>query len=182
MGIGALDAESTVYEISTVSGNASVTYVVGSTEYSGTNSFKNAVPELPGLKFLGWYTTKTFEKGSEFDGNTGRDITLYGKFALNSDSAADPFVITPEPTPEPTAEPTKEPTAVPTDEPTSVPDITQEPSITEEPAVTTVTPIPEEPDKKESDGGLPAFVYILIALGAALIAGGTAFVIKKKQK
>ena len=97
------------------------------------------------------------------------------------------------PTPEPTATPTPEPTAtIPTREPTATPTTpTPEPAATPAPeaavtptpkptaaAIMTPVPIVEPPDE---GGGLPVWVWALIALmGAGLVTGGIAYTHRRR--
>ena len=192
----------TLYEISTVMNDSSVTYIVNGEETDGS---LQEVPVLPGLKFLGWYTTKTYRDGTAFTGKAGRNLTVYAKFALAADAGADPYVPvlpdpTPTPTPVPTAVPTSTPTPVPTVTPT--PEATPEPTVTPTPVVTTeptstpeadVTSVPDngagkgdssdKADSSDSSEGNTKTILIIVfsALGTFIIGMGSFFLIKRKK-
>lgn len=187
----------TVYEISTVMNDSAVTYIANGAEFDGS---VRSVPVLPGLKFLGWYTTKTYNEGTVYTGKAGRNLTVYAKFALAADEEADSHVILP---PDPTPTPTPVPTAVPTATPTPVPTVTPTPTATPAPTVTpTPTSVPKEEvtsaPAKDNDSGKTdksdnneapesntdntVLIIVLTALGTFIIGMGSFFLIKRKKK
>ena len=132
-----------IFETDALSVNSNIVFFAGGQSFTSQKSVKT----LKGLKLLGWYTTKDYREGTEFDGNAFRDTTLYGKLAWEKDSAAmamehidtDKDSISPSPTP--TAAP--EPTDIST--PTPLPDPTKEPVISKPAAET------DKADKISSD-------------------------------
>lgn len=82
----------------------SVIYKVNGQQYA-TGAELPADPEVEGMKFEGWYTTKDYQPGTEYKGAEGltSDVVVYAKLALESlprDPLAPPATPTPEPTPE----------------------------------------------------------------------------------
>lgn len=72
----------TTYEVSTVGSSATVLYKVnGATYHTGTTL--PADPVLKHLSFLGWYTTKDYQPGTEYKGEKVDENTIvYAKFGL----------------------------------------------------------------------------------------------------
>ena len=197
----------TVYEIASVKNDSSVTYIANGAEFDGS---VQTVPVLPGLKFLGWYTTKTYLEGTVFTGKAGRDLTVYAKFALAADEAADSYVIlpaTPTPTPVPTTAPTAVPTATPTALPTPVPTATPTPEptvapttvVTEAPTSAPETEVTSAPDpdngsdksdavdkattsENSDDNTKTILIIVFSALGTFIIGMGSFLLIKRKKK
>lgn len=119
------DGGATIYEISSTGTNTSKTYMAMGTVFATGDSVPAETPEYPNMKFLGWYSTKNYAAGSEYNGGECDSMNIYAKFELDVEAAmsednkpvvkADP---TKAPTKEPTVEPTKEPTKEATAEPT----------------------------------------------------------------
>ena len=192
----------TIYEISSVMDGSAVTYIVNGAE---TDASMQNVPVLPGLKFLGWYTTKTYLEGTAFTGKAGRNLKVYAKFALVADEAAEPYVpILPDPTPTPAPKPTVVPTSTPTPVPTATPspEATPDPTVTPTSVVTVaptstpeaeVTAAPDNSGKADTsdkadssdnsdDNTKNILIIVFSALGTFIIGMGSFFLIKRKKK
>ena len=121
-----------VYEVDTVVLKPSITYLVNGQSFSSETS----VITLPEMKVLGWYTTKDYKEGTEYTGESGKNLTLYAKLIPEYDEVAmQKFALkqggeAASPTPDVTVTP----------EATSAPNIT----VTELPAT-------GEPDEKETN-------------------------------
>ncbi len=89
------------------------TYIVFGKESLSRYSYPNGIPAYDGLKFLGWYTTKDYREGTEFNFSSDTPVTVYAKFAYIGDD--DAIGITPVPTEAPavTSEPDKDPETTP---------------------------------------------------------------------
>ncbi len=128
--------DTTVYEVAATGSGAIISYMVlGTNYYNGTDLPKD--PTYDGLTFLGWYTTKDYQTGTELDiSSVDSDVTAYAKFKLTSET-----VVLPTSTPKPTATSTPKPTATSTPKPTAT--STPKPTATSTPKPTaTSTPKP----------------------------------------
>lgn len=186
--IVATNGSITTYEIACLGGTAAVNYLVnGSTYATGTDI--PADPELPGLKFAGWYTTYDYREGTGYNGEASdTDLTVYSKFELEGDSEEPEAAPEPTAVPEPTtvSEPASTPEAAEVAEPTAVSEPSSVPEATEAPEPTAVS----EPDAapavtgetaKTEDGGLsPLAVAGCVAAALALIAA--VIIILKRKK
>ncbi len=162
MNVIAANGDITTYEICVTGASAGLATYMANGISLGTLTEKPADPTFPGMKFLGWYTTKNYLPGTEFDGTATGEITVYAKFALEEGSL--------EPEVTPTPEPTEEPDATPTPEPT------------EEPASTPTQAPTTDPDTDNSDSdGLPLGLIFAIAAGAIAVIGVVAGMIRKKK-
>ena len=183
MSITSTGEDLTVYEIASVLIDATTTYVVGSKEYTGTSSFNDGIPSLPGLKFLGWYSSPVYEKGTEFNGKATRNLTVYAKFALNEDTAADKYVVKPVNTGTDTDTDTDAvtDTETETDKPISVTDPVSTPDDS-----TQITPEPSAPEKtkdnSESSGPFPIIIIVLLIGAAAGVVGAVTIIIVSRRK
>jgi len=175
-----------IYEVATVSTNATVTYTVNGREYNSISAFQNGIPELPGMKFLGWYTTKDFRKGTEFEGKAGKSITVYAKMALDSDEAAGtysgPLVITEAPSSAPdkiTQAPTLSPVNNDTD-PTEVPSENDASQTPESDDNGTADSSDEAADNNSGPG--TGLIILIAVLAAAVILTAVLLIRKKSSK
>ncbi len=104
-----------ILETDIVSQKVTLSYNVGGESFTSEKS----VTLLPGLKVLGWYTTKDYKEGTEYTGEAYKDLTLYGKVFWKKDSVASALYAethsndVPEITPETTPTTTPEVTASP---------------------------------------------------------------------
>ncbi len=167
MSVVATNGDITTYEISATGNGAGLATYKANGISLGTLASKPEDPTFPGLIFEGWYTTKNYLPGTEFDGNATGDMTVYAKFSLDPKGIESEEEVTPTPTKKPEATPTTapaEPTEAPSeDAPTQAP--TQAPT----------------DDKGDDDGGFPAGIIFAIAAGAiAIIGGGIAFAKRKR--
>ena len=82
MSFVATNGNITTYEIVSVGSEHTALYKVnGATYHIGKDMPKN--PSLPHYKFLGWYTTRNYLPGTEFDGTIGdQDVVVYAKLEL----------------------------------------------------------------------------------------------------
>lgn len=80
----AADDTITTYEISILGGVPTVIYKVNGVDYAvGTELPKD--PSYTNMEFLGWYTTKNYQPGTEYTGGEVlEDTTVYAKFGLRS--------------------------------------------------------------------------------------------------
>ena len=171
----------TVYEVDTVSLKPSVTYLLNGQSFTSEAS----ATTLPGMKVLGWYTTKDFKEGTEFNGEAGRSITVYGKMIPEYDTAAMQLYtekygtddITP--TPQVTAAVDISPAV------TDAPDL----SITDIPA--TGKPERTDPDntassdngeEPEKTSGIAPVTLIIVLAGLAAFIIALIFIMKKHKK
>jgi endoglucanase len=134
--------DTTVYEVAATGSGAIISYMVlGTNYYNGTDLPKD--PTYDGLTFLGWYTTKDYQTGTELDiSSVDSDVTAYAKFKLTSETVAQ---TTSTPTATSTPVPTTTSTPVPTTTSTPVPTSTStpKPTATSTPVPTTTsTPVP----------------------------------------
>lgn len=80
----AADDNITTYEISILGGAPTVIYKVNGMDYAvGTELPKD--PSYTNMEFLGWYTTKDYQPGTEYTGGeVSEDTVVYAKFGLRS--------------------------------------------------------------------------------------------------
>lgn len=141
--------------------------VNGVSVYSG-DGLPEKEPEFTNMKFLGWYSSKDYKKGTEYTGGSAEGSYIYAKFELLDDAFTLPEVPEVTPTPEPTKEaevtkPAKEPSDTPTDAPTGN-------------AASDKTD-----DEKDGDNSSAAFIIAAVAVAAAIIIGIIVFVVKHKK-
>ena len=103
----------TAYEVTASGHLTSVTYRVNGQTYA-TGTELPEEPEVAYMTFAGWYTTKDYQPGTEYDGTQEPEgeVTVYAKLALTEMPTAD--AVQPIATPTPTATPTTAPTKAPT--------------------------------------------------------------------
>jgi hypothetical protein len=78
----------TTYEICLVGGEPVITCKVNGADYS-IDTRLPADPTYTDMEFLGWYTTKNYQEGTEYTGGElTEDIIVYAKFRLTLDLAA----------------------------------------------------------------------------------------------
>jgi hypothetical protein len=78
----------TTYEICLVGGEPVITCKVNGADYS-IDTRLPADPTYTDMEFLGWYTTKDYQEGTEYTGGElTEDITVYAKFRLTLNLAA----------------------------------------------------------------------------------------------
>lgn len=79
----AADANITTYEIEAVGGEGGAIFKIGGTTYY-TGSDMPEAPELEKYDFLGWYTTKDFQEGTEYtgSGDSSEYVVVFAKLAL----------------------------------------------------------------------------------------------------
>ncbi|MBP5250472.1 MAG: hypothetical protein J6Z46_10775, partial [Lachnospiraceae bacterium] len=153
----AANGDITTYEIVAVGGSSdSVTCYANGVIISSGNKLP-ADPAFKGLKFLGWYSSRTYAPGTEYVAGSGNADTLFAKFGL------DEKVMDPALTPLPNATGEAAPTAVPSVAVTAP--ATQ--AGTTGGAVPTKTP-------NGTGSGVPV---IPIAAGAVLVVGIAAFIV-----
>lgn len=73
-----------ILEVDVLSLNSTASYFAGGQSFNT----EKGVTLLPGLKVLGWYTTKDYREGTEFTGEAFKDMTLYGKVFWEEDRVA----------------------------------------------------------------------------------------------
>jgi hypothetical protein len=73
-----------ILEVDVLSLNSTASYFAGGQSFNT----EKGVTLLPGLKVLGWYTTKDYRDGTEFTGEAFKDMTLYGKVFWEEDKVA----------------------------------------------------------------------------------------------
>lgn len=105
----------TAYEVSATGDLSSVTYWVNGQQYA-TGTELPEEPTVPYMTFAGWYTTKDYQPGTEYNGagDVEGELTVYAKLALTEMPTADALESVATPTPTPTTAPTKAPEKTPT--------------------------------------------------------------------
>ena len=171
----------TIYEVDTVSLKPSITYLVNGQSFTSETS----VTTLPGMKVLGWYTTKDFKEGTEFSGETGKATTLYGKLIPEYDTVA--MQLYTEKYGAEELSPTPDITTVPdvTPDVTSAPDATvTEPPITDNPDPgKTGTEVSADTDSDtEKESGIHPVTLIMVLVGLAAFVTAFIIIIKKYYK
>lgn len=103
----------TAYEVTASGDLTSVTYRVNGQQYA-TGTELPEEPKVAHMTFAGWYTTKDYQPGTEYDGTTEPDgeVTVYAKLTLTEMPTVEALGALATPTP--TAAPTKAPTKAPT--------------------------------------------------------------------
>lgn len=167
MSVVATNGDITTYEIAvTGSGAGMATYKANGLNLGSFDTIP-ADPTFPGLIFKGWYTTKNYLPGTEFDGATTEDVTVYAKFSLDPKG----IEVEEEATPTPTTKPEATPTTAPA-EPTEAP--------SEDATTGAPTQAPADDTAKDTKP-FPVGIIFAIAAGAiALIGGAVAYVKRKK--
>ena len=82
LSIIAANSNITTFEVVSVGNEHTALYKVNGATYHIGKDIPKA-PSLPHYEFLGWYTTRDYQPGTEFDGNvTDNDIVAYAKLSL----------------------------------------------------------------------------------------------------
>ena len=167
-----------IYEVDTVSLTPSVTYLVNGQSFTSEAN----VTTLPGMKVLGWYTTKDFKEGTEFDGEAGRAVTLYGKMIPEYDTVAMQLYTEKYGTEDITPTPGVTAAIDITPDVTSSPDVT----VTEIPATgkpeRTDADTPSSSDTgedREKTSGIHPITLTLVLIGLAALIAAFIFIMKK---
>ena len=153
-------------------------YIVLGKEYLSRYSFRNGIPVIDGFKFLGWYTTKDYREGTEFEFSTDNPVIAYAKFGYSDDEDAE-AILPPEPTVTPV--PTEAPKPTESAELTATPEPTEtlKPTSVPENEITSA-PAKEESSSSNSDS---KGVYIpIIILSIVIILAGVFIAFKKIKK
>ena len=173
-------AESLVYEVSILglpaaNPETTYTYRVNGNAYATSKDTYVKNLTLEGFKFLGWYTSPKYTKGTEFTGTIHEGArSVYAKLALASYR---PVTVSVTPAPLPVISPRSDrplptPTAAPTPEFTPTPSPTE--PVTEQPA----TLVPTEAAKSEDEPMNPALLIIPLLLAFAMIGYGVYLVVR----
>ncbi len=163
----AANGDITTYEIASVGGTPKVTYRAnGMVYHTGTDMPEK--PEYEGLDFIGWFSTKTYDEGTEFTGeNVSSDMTVYAAFKLGAANTGDTGNGS-----DASAENTPDATKTP------------ENTVTNE-ASATATPAPEVSEGTDNAKSSVSKTIAIIGasiFGVALVTIGVIFLIQRKKK